>query len=136
MSEIYEYNQEGEIYMWSYEKSKNFPGYHMAWTSEGKTNFQFFLKLLSNSDPGTFRTLKMNTPSESVLSVPNNRNSKVLPIEKLRIEHSNKLDWSLKIDESICNVIVSPKSANDWFQTIDKVKPQVELRFKEIRFWW
>ena len=64
----------------------------MTWGEGGRENFLLFLECLSGSETGEFRTLNAFAPTTSVLAIPNNRNSGIHPITKLRIELSADID--------------------------------------------
>jgi hypothetical protein len=136
MNEIYQYRQEGQLYLWCYVNERNYPGYHMAWSGLGQKNFIEFLNYLALSESGTYRTLILSKPTVEVLAVPNNKNSKISYINKLRIEINKECEWKFSIIESNAHLTLSSESALKLAATCEKVKSQVELYHQELSFWW
>jgi hypothetical protein len=136
MIEKYQYYQEGQLYLWRYVNERNYPGYHMAWSGVGQKSFIEFLNYFSLSESGTYRTLNLLKPTAEVLAVPNNKNSKIIYFNKLRIELNNECEWKFNVIESNVHLILSSESALNLASTCERVKSQVELCHKELSFWW
>ncbi len=83
-----EWKQTGTIFLWSYrENTRNFPGWHWAFDDPGLRSLIDLLgRLLAGpADAPLARTVRITPPTERVLSVPNNRSSRVRSPDRLRI---------------------------------------------------
>ena len=136
MNGIYQYHQEGQLYLWRYINGRNYPGYHMAWSGVGQQNFIEFLNHLAVSENATYRTLSLFKPTTDVLRVPNNKNSKIIHFNKLRIELGNECEWDFGVVENNVYLKLSSESCLKLASICEKVSSQVELHHKGLSFWW
>ncbi len=136
MNGIYQYHQEGQLYLWRYFNERNYPGYHMAWAGMGRQNFIEFLRCLAVSENAAYRTLNLFKPTADILHVPNNKNSKIIHLKKLRIELDNDFEWNFNAVESNGYLKLSPESCLRLASICEKVRAQDELNYQEWSFWW
>ena len=136
MNGIYQYHQEGQVYLWRYLNEKNYPGFHMAWAGVGQKNFIEFLNLLARIESATYRTLNLFKPTADVLRVPNNKNSKIIHFNKLKIEIDSACEWSFDVVENGVYLKLSPESCLKLASICEQVSSQIELHHKELSFWW
>lgn len=142
MKDIYSYKQTGELYFWKYTLNEsNYPGFHMSWADNGKASFTEFLELLRQSSPGTYRTLKLNTPTQMVLGVPNNRPQKVITRPKLKVELSDGSKAGIDVSDDSIALKISISCIDEILRLLPDVKSQNELsvhinKTDGISFWW
>jgi hypothetical protein len=142
MNNIYSYKQKGQLYFWEYTlNAKNYPGFHMSWASDGKSSFIEFLELLRQSPPGTYRTLKLDAPTQSVLGVPNNRQQKVVTSTKLKVELTEDGKSSIEVDDDSISLKLTYFQIDEMLRLLPDVKSQNELSIRinktnMVSFWW
>jgi len=81
------WKQRGTISLWRYtENQKNFPGWHLNADGEGCASL---LKLIDalRGHPGSYRKLRLSSPSPQQLAVPNNRTAAWIAPQLWVIQH-------------------------------------------------
>lgn len=84
---VHNWKQAGRLFFWRFtENTRNFPGWHFMVDRAASTSIAVLLRSMSKSPSPCSRTIVVSLPTVEVLGIPNNRGSRCVAPERLRIE--------------------------------------------------
>lgn len=115
--------QSGEIWLWRYEiNTRHYPGWHLTANQDGVHSLIRLLAALESEGSGHFRTVNISMPSETILSVPNNRNATWAAPAKLRISLAeDPNEWVLADASGIVTISIGVIWLGHLRVAIDKI---------------
>jgi hypothetical protein len=135
MNETDKWVQSGKVFLWRYtENTRNYPGWHLALNVLGGNSLLTLFSSIKASNQPTMRTVRLTKPDSDVLAIPNNRTSRIVTKDKLRINWTpdRKNEWSIneqddevimlvgkKVLANIENAIENPNKAFDTTIALD-----------------
>lgn len=123
-SEIYRWDQKGEIYLWKYlQNEKNFPGLNVSFDSAGYASFLALLRLFHNQMQGITRTVKATPPSKAILARPNN-GMDVLAYKALKIFVSGSENEVVEFGSEAILLRVSQESLAELLSSVESLKQE------------
>lgn len=138
----YQWSQRGQLFLWKYTlNTRNYPGSHLTWDIDGQRSLIDLLELLENSSVGTSRTLKLHAPSETALSVPNNKVQKVISWEKLSITLVDSANSHLSETQNSLSMEANSEKLSelrDAIHQVEESRDESTLGFavNRLTLWW
>ncbi len=116
MNEIDKWVQSGKVFLWRYtENTRSFPGWHLAFDFLGANSLLTLFSSMKMLNQPTMRTIRLSKPGSDVLAIPNNRTSRIMAKDKLRINWTpdRKNEWSInEQDDDVIMVLGKKVLAN------------------------
>jgi hypothetical protein len=98
------WKQTGRLFFWRFtENTRNYPGWHFMVDHAASSSIAALLRSMAQSESPCSRTVVVSLPTTDVLNVPNNRQSRCVAPERLRIELavSDANSWLLTEDGAV-----------------------------------
>jgi hypothetical protein len=145
-TQLHAWKQEGSLWLWHYTGgSRNFAGWHLTADASGSHSLVEMLSALSLEAAGAFRTLRVSSPTQSILAVPNNRSAAWVAPSKLRIELSEiSACWRFPLSGEVATLTLGA----EWLPRLQQAVAEVpkgkgdfsiggnESGSQRVWFWW